>query len=141
MSGCWEGITLTLLSGPTALLGESSTLALSCLRRIYDPSRERGLSPTRDAIPSMRSTLREPQGERVDGGLEGITLTLALSHQGRGDRTPLPTPLDSGSGAGMTDKRPLYLNPGEKTFWVLPSMKVAMLSRDILTPARVVSGV
>ena len=37
--------------------------------------------------------LREPQHERPntgDGGLGGITLTLALSHRGRGDLTPQP---------------------------------------------------
>ena len=33
------------------------------------------------------------------GGSKGITLTLALSHQGRGDKTLLPTPLDSRYGA------------------------------------------
>ena len=40
--------------------------------------------------------LREPQHERPHR--PGITLTLALSHRGRGDRRPLPAPREWGEG-------------------------------------------
>ncbi len=51
---------------------------------------------------------------------EGITLTLALSPQGRGDRTAPPAPrrgMDSGSGAGMTEGEGTGLG-GKLTYWV-----------------------
>ena len=82
-----EGITLTLLGEPTALLGESSTLARSRLgarqRRtfsIYDPSRERGLDPTPQMPPrglgmtGLRGVGWD-QGRR-DGSVVRVTPTL-----------------------------------------------------------------
>ena len=53
--------------------------------------------------PPLRSHFDSAQHERPRTG-ERITLTLALSRRGRGDRTSLrPRGMDSGSGAGMTD--------------------------------------